>query len=499
MKLYELINGYNNVEVTGDTKLEINGIEYNSKEAGQDKLFVAIKGEKLDGHNYITDAIDRGTRAFIVDKSFDTSGIDGAAIKVNNTLDALAYVSSRLYGKPSSEMMIAGITGTNGKTTITYLLESIWKGEKQIVGIIGTVNYRFNNYSEPSSLTTPMSRDLQGLLSLMRDSGVQKVFMEVSSHSLEKNRINYCDIDVAVFTNITQDHLDYHQDFENYYSAKKKLFSIILSKSAKKQKIAVSNLDDPRGEDIVNEFTGDKIMYSVSDSSADVFAEHSKYSENGIEALVNTPWGKINVKSSLIGTHNLSNILGAIGCSMCMGANIRSVEKGISNLKNIPGRLERIENNSGFSVFVDYAHTPDALKNVMNVLRSFTQKRLIVVFGCGGDRDTSKRPQMGIHAADIADYVIVTSDNPRTESPASIMHDIEKGIKSINGLKSEYVLIEDRKSAIIKAVKMLRPGDVLLVAGKGHEDYQIVGIEKKHFDDREECRKAIMEVNSYSH
>ena len=499
MKLYDLIKGYENAEITGETKLEIKGIEYNSKEAGKDKLFVAIKGEKLDGHNYITDALTRGTRAFIVDKSFDITGLNGTAIKVNNTLDALAYISSRLYGEPSNEMMIAGITGTNGKTTITYLLESIWKGEKQIVGIIGTVNYRFNNYSEPSSLTTPMSRDLQGLLSHMRDSGVRKVFMEVSSHSLEKCRINYCKIDIGVFTNITQDHLDYHLDFNNYFNAKKKLFSEILNNSTKKQKFAVSNLDDPRGKEIVNEFTGDKIMYSVSDSRADVYAEHAKFSDNGIEALVNTPWGKLNIESTLIGTHNLSNILAAISCSICMGADIKSVENGIYKLKNIPGRLERIENNNGFSVFVDYAHTPDALKNVLDVLRSFTENRLIVVFGCGGDRDTSKRPLMGIHAADIADYVIVTSDNPRTESPVSIMLDIEKGIKSINGLKSEYVLIEDRKSAILTAVKMLRNGDVLLVAGKGHEDYQIIGTEKRHFDDREECREAIREVNSYTH
>lgn len=499
MNLYELIKGYEYAEIKGETNLDIKSIEYNSKEAGKDKLFVAIKGEKLDGHNFISDAANKGTQAFIVDKSFDNTGLNRTTIKVNNTLDALAFVSSRFYKEPSKELKIAGITGTNGKTTITYLLESIWKGEKQIVGIIGTVNYRYNDFWEPSSLTTPMSKDLQGLLSRMRDRGVQKVFMEVSSHSLEKHRISYCDIDVAVFTNITRDHLDYHLDFNNYFNAKKKLFSEILNNSGKKDKFAVSNLDDPRGDDIAKEFKGDKIMYSVQDSRADVYAQDAKFSETGILAKVNTPWGRLNIESSLIGTHNLSNILGAISCSMCMGADIESVEKGISNVKNIPGRLERIDNDSGFSVFVDYAHTPDALKNVLNVLRSFNENRLIVVFGCGGDRDTSKRPLMGMHAAEIANYVIVTSDNPRTESPGLIMLDIEKGIKSINGLKSEYVLIEDRKNAIFKAVKMLGTGDVLLVAGKGHEDYQIVGTEKRHFDDREVCTEAIREVYSNSH
>ena len=494
MKLYELIGGYKNADITGETNLEIDGIEYNSKEAGKDKLFVAIKGEKLDGHDYIADAQSRGTKAFLVNKSYHIVKPDQTIIRVDNTLDALAYVSSRFYKEPSGDLTIAGITGTNGKTTITYILESIWKGEKQIVGVIGTVNYRFNDICEPSGLTTPMSRDLQGMLSRMRDSGVSRVCMEVSSHSLEKNRISYCDLDAAVFTNITQDHLDYHIDFTNYFNAKKKLFSEVLTRSRKKNKYAISNLDDPRGEDIVREFNGRKYMYSVSDSAAHIFAATTQISESGIKARLRSPWGQINIESGLIGEHNLSNILAAVTCSLCMGTDIPSVENGVKELKNIPGRLERIENASGFSVFVDYAHTPDALKNVLTVLRTLTKNRLIVVFGCGGDRDTTKRPLMGIHAAELADKVIVTSDNPRTETPGSIMLDIERGIRSVNSRNINYVLIEDRREAIFNAVEMLENGDVLLVAGKGHEDYQIMGKEKRHFDDREVCREAIMEV-----
>jgi len=499
MNLIKLLKDYEIKEIKGEIDLDINGIEYNSKEVENGSLFIAIKGEKLDGHNFLIDADNRGAEALLV-SNFDFSySSNKTFIRVDDTLDALAFTSSKFYGQPSDDINITGITGTNGKTTVSYLLETIWKGENQIVGVIGTVNYRYLDKEIPSSLTTPLSRDLQQLLLSMRSSGVDHTIVEVSSHSLDKKRLSYCNIDCAIFTNITQDHLDYHLDFNSYLEAKKKLFTDILNNSNKKNKFAISNLDDPYGVEILGDFAGDKLFYSINNRHAEFYTEDVHYSNTGIEAKVITPWGGLNLSSPLIGVHNLSNILASIASGLCMGANIDKIEKSLPSVTKIPGRLEKINNSCGLTVYVDYAHTPDALKNVLLILRELTQDSLVVVFGCGGDRDVSKRPLMGRHAIDIADVVIVTSDNPRSESPDKILYDIEDGIKNDAIGQKQYYKIVDRKDAIFKAISIAQRGDTVLVAGKGHEDYQIIGDKRLHFDDREICIQAIEEVRNRIH
>ncbi|NIP39537.1 MAG: UDP-N-acetylmuramoyl-L-alanyl-D-glutamate--2,6-diaminopimelate ligase, partial [Candidatus Dadabacteria bacterium] len=427
----------------------------------------------------------------------DTSKIQNTeaatVVKVKDTLDALAYISSKFYGEPTKDITVTAVTGTNGKTTITYLIESICTGENQIVGVIGTINYRYKNRQYPSSLTTPLSKELQQLFKEMKESGVQNIVAEASSHALDKKRLDYSNIDCAVFTNLTQDHLDYHKDFDSYFQAKKRLFSNVLNNSNKDNKVAVSNYDDPYGEKIVEDFKGTKLLYSVENPNADVYAKAAKLSTDGIKAKAVVPGAEIKINSRLLGRHNLSNILASVACAVGLGISKDAIEKGIASLINVPGRLERINNDKGINIFVDYAHTPDALGNVLRSVKSLCEGRLIAVFGCGGDRDREKRPMMGSIAAGLADMVIVTSDNPRSEDPEKIIVDIEKGIKETGLEKSKYIMITDRYEAILKSVQISKEKDTIIVAGKGHEDYQIIGDKTIHFDDREACRKALEE------
>jgi UDP-N-acetylmuramyl-tripeptide synthetase len=495
MNLNDLLKGYNFNLINGDKNAQVSDITYSSKEVKKNSLFVAIKGEKSDGHNYIHDAEKKGASVLVVqDTSQVGEAINNTVIQVNDSLDALAYLSSKFYDDPTNDIKISAVTGTNGKTTVTYLIESIWKGENQIAGVIGTINYRFGQTQYPSALTTPLSKELQQLFSQMRESGVQNVVVEASSHALDKKRLDYTNLDSAVFTNLTQDHLDYHKDFSSYFNAKKRLFSDILNDSGKTDKYAVSNYDDPYGKTMTEDFRGEKVYYSVDNPEAHFYARNIEITTKGIKAEVVTPDGTMEINSELLGRHNLSNILAAIAGTMVSGACKDSIKNGIASLKNVPGRLERMENSKGINIFVDYAHTPDALGNVLKSIKSLCIGRLIVVFGCGGDRDTKKRPIMGSFAAKLADIVIVTSDNPRTEDPEKIIFDIEKGIKEVLGSDSKYFKITNRYKAILRAVQISEENDTVLIAGKGHEDYQIVGDEKIHFDDREMCSKALEEA-----
>jgi UDP-N-acetylmuramoyl-L-alanyl-D-glutamate--2,6-diaminopimelate ligase len=484
MKLREIIRGIKITKFDGDDGLEISGISIDSNKVKEGYLFAALKGEKTDGHRYIDQALGNGASALLVEDEPRRNHPGISVIVAEDSRESLAKASANFYGNPAYELCLAGVTGTNGKTTVTYLLESIWKEENRNPGVIGTIEYRYAGRRVDAPMTTPESLDLMRLLREMRDSGVDCAAMEVSSHAIDRKRVLECHFDAAVFTNLTQDHLDYHGTIENYYNAKKKLFTELLRDSNKKNKFSVVNIDDPFGREIAKVAPGVVLTYSIRDKSASVFAESFRVSEDGITARVRTPYGLIGIKSPLFGEHNLSNILASVSAALSLGSSINAVERAVARFTAVPGRLERVENPLGFQVLVDYAHTPDALKNVLNAVRPLTAGNVILVFGCGGDRDRTKRPKMGIIGRELSDILIVTSDNPRTESPEDIIDEIERGVLEAGADNKPYFRISDRKEAIRKAIGMAREKDTVLIAGKGHEDYQILGTRKFPFDDR---------------
>jgi UDP-N-acetylmuramoyl-L-alanyl-D-glutamate--2,6-diaminopimelate ligase len=496
MKLRELTRGLEIKKATNRNDLEILGISYDSKNIHDGFLFVAIKGEKTDGHQYIEHALKNGAIALIVEDIPKNAPNNIPIIQVENSKSALAKVSANFFEHPTKELTLVGITGTNGKTTITYLLESIWQVMRKNTGVIGTVEYRYSGNRIPSPMTTPESLDLMKLLKDMRSSGVEYVAMEVSSHALDRNRVSECHFDIAVFTNLTQDHLDYHETFENYLLAKKKLFSEVLKQSEKKEKFSIINIDDPYGKEIAKDSSGKIIYYSCNRRNEGVYVEKASITPEGIQAFLGTPWGKIDISSKLLGKHNLYNILAAVSVGLSLGFSIDHVKSGISSLRSVPGRLDKVENSYGINILIDYAHTPDALKNVLTAVRPLTPKRLILIFGCGGDRDPLKRPVMGKIGRELSDILIVTSDNPRTEPPELIIDEIENGIQKGNSDKKMYFRISDRHNAIRKGIEIAAKGDTILIAGKGHENYQILGTRKIPFDDKETAENILQEINN---
>jgi UDP-N-acetylmuramoyl-L-alanyl-D-glutamate--2,6-diaminopimelate ligase len=491
MILRELARGVDIKNFKGDFDLEISGVSFDSHKVKEGFLFVALTGENTDGHNYLESAVRNGAKALIVEKAPDKDYKDITVIEVIDSRLSLATASSNFFEHPTKDLTLIGITGTNGKTTITYLLESIWREEGKNSGIIGTIDYRYGKNKLQSSMTTPESLDLMGMFREMKDSAVDTVAMEVSSHAIDRQRVKECHFDAAVFTNLTQDHLDYHGSMGNYLEVKKRLFTEFLAESDKKNKFSIINIDDPFGARIVNDAPGNVVTYSINNKTAAIHAVSSKITEDGIQAIVNTPEGNIEIKSALFGEHNLSNILAAVATTISLGSPIRAIEKGVSSISSVPGRLEGIPNKCGFKVLVDYAHTPDALKNVLMALRPLTKGNLILVFGCGGDRDSAKRPLMGMIGKELSDILIVTSDNPRTEDPEIIIDQIEKGVLRAGGDDKPYHRITDRTAAIKHAIKTAKKNDTVLIAGKGHEDYQIIGTTKYPFDDREIARESL--------
>ncbi len=490
----ELLNGVDVVNFKGDEGVEISGVSFDSNKVKEGYLFVALRGENADGHNYIESALNNGASALIVEKLNDVSSKEISVAQVNDSRAALAVVSANFFGHPTKELTLVGITGTNGKTTITYLLESIWDHEQNKSGVIGTIDSRYANNIKESAMTTPESLQLMGIIKEMKDSGVEAVAMEVSSHALDKQRVKECHFDAAVFTNLTQDHLDYHSSMESYFEVKKRLFTEYLAQSDKKDKYSIINIDDPYGARLLDDTVGEKVSYSINNSTAAVYAKASKITENGIEAMINTPGGDVRIRSTLFGEHNLSNILAAVAAAISLGSSVESIEKGLSNISSVPGRLEAVPNELGFKVLVDYAHTPDALKNVLLAARPLTEGNLILVFGCGGDRDNAKRLLMGKIGKELSDILIITSDNPRTEDPEIILDHIEKGVYEVPEDKKPYHRVVDRTVAIEQAIKAAKKNDTVLIAGKGHEDYQIIGTTKHPFDDREIAREALKEL-----
>lgn len=498
MMLKQLLEGVDSKLLLGTLNKDVKGISYNSNKIKRDFLFIAIKGEKKDGHSFVNSAVEMGANAVVLDRDpgHEISGV--SVIKVKNTREALSEISANYYNDPTKDICLVGITGTNGKTTVTYIIERIWNEESKNVGVIGTVNYRIKNKLFNSNMTTPESLELMDILSSMKSEGVDNVVMEVSSHAIDQSRVSSCQFDAVVFTNLTQDHLDYHNSIEEYMNTKKNLFTGILKKSSKKKKYSVINIDDSHGAQIAEEATGKLITYSIKNKNASVKAESYDISRNGISALINTPEGNFEVKSKLLGEHNLSNILAAIATTISLGTPLNLIKNGVNNAVSIPGRLEEVDNSLDIKTLIDYAHTPDALHNAALTVKKITDNKVILLFGCGGDRDKLKRPLMGKIGGDLADTLIVTSDNPRTENPEDIIKDIEDGVLISTIDKENYFKIADRRKAIKFAINIASRGDTVLIAGKGHEDYQIVGNQTVYFDDKSEAAEALREKLNYT-
>jgi UDP-N-acetylmuramoyl-L-alanyl-D-glutamate--2,6-diaminopimelate ligase len=483
MRLKDLIAGMNMEDVRGDPDTEISGIAYDSRKVGPGSLFVAIQGNRQDGHDYIWEAVFRGAAAVVWERPVsDQAAYDRVArIQVPDTRGALSRLAVRFFDAPFKAMRLIGITGTNGKTTTAYLLESILGAAGRRAGVIGTINYRFAGEILDAPVTTPESLDLMQILRRMADRGVTDVVMEVSSHSLDQGRVRDCPFQAAVFTNLSQDHLDYHGTMGAYFEAKARMFRPDPEGGTRGPIHAVINADDPRGRDLIDGTTAQVVTYGLSDDCA-IRAKEIRIDRFGLKAQLITPAGEKEIASSLVGAHDIYNIMAAAGVAWALGIDLGVICSGIRQLKGVPGRLEMVHNRRGLAIVVDYAHTPDALLKALQAVRLLTTGRVITVFGCGGDRDRGKRREMGRIAALGSDRVIITSDNPRTEDPAAIAAQIEAGVLE-SGIAT-YLMDLDRKQAIRRAIRMADPNDLVLIAGKGHETYQIIGTQKRPFDDR---------------
>ncbi len=460
------------------------------------ELFVALKGRSSDGHELAGRAVERGAAALLVERPLP---LDVPQVVVPDTWRAYGLLAANFWGRPAQAMTGVAVTGTNGKTTITYMLEAVLRRWGRVPGVLGTVSYRVAGRSSPAPYTTPTPGLLHRVLAEMREARVSHYLMEVSSHALEMGRVEGLVFQVAGFTNLTQDHLDLHGTMEAYFAAKQRLFAHHLVPDG----VAVAWLDDPSARRMLGPFSGRKIFCSAQDPSAEVFLEDLQESLDGFSLRAKTPAGPIQVRSRLVGRTNVTNTLLAIGMALGLGVPLDVVAAGLEDCRRVPGRLDPVRpvGWGGPAVFVDYAHTPDAIARVLETLRPLTRGRLFIVFGCGGDRDRGKRPLMGRAAAEGADLVVVTSDNPRTEDPLAIIDMAEEGVQAVGlpkisaeGLAAAgrgYVVESDRRRAIGLALQAAEAEDVVLIAGKGHEDYQILGRRRIHFDDREEAEAAL--------
>ncbi|MFH2057311.1 MAG: UDP-N-acetylmuramoyl-L-alanyl-D-glutamate--2,6-diaminopimelate ligase [Pseudomonadota bacterium] len=480
---------------------DIGAITSDSRQVKNGSLFIAIKGLNADGHEYINQAIEQGAAAIIAQEN---PGPHKNVILVENSRQCMATVAANFYEHPSKDLTLVGITGTNGKTTITWILESIFAAAGFNTGVIGTVNIRYNGQSVDTPMTTPDAIELQNILHQMKTAGVTHVIMEVSSHALDLNRVDQCQFNVGVFTNLTQDHLDYHQDMEDYFECKKQLFTRFLGPKTSKNGIAVINIDDTKGNDLFNTLECKRLGVSTI-QSADVHSKNITDDIEGLSGTLSLPSGSFYFASALTGRFNLENILCAAGAAHALAIVPDNIKSGIQACQLIPGRLEKINNPIDRHFFVDYAHTPGALESILTMLKQRAPKRLITVFGCGGDRDKTKRPLMGKIAGQFSDIAIVTSDNPRTEDPKIIINDILGGLTDFeqlvtnqiesNPFKTGYLVEVDRKKAIKRAVFISKPDDIIVVAGKGHETYQITNSGTIHFNDSKELEMAALSFN----
>ncbi len=486
VKLSQLLETLKEKEVSGPRNIEIREISYDSKRVKRNSLFVAIPGFRTDGHRFINEALLKGAQAVVTEQKIPLGeGITG--IRVPDTRKALALLADKFFSRPSRKIRLIGITGTNGKTTTSYFIEAILTADRKGCGLLGTIAHKIGSKTIPAQITTPESLDLQSLLSQLVKKKIKYAVMEVSSHSLQLSRIENVHFSIAVFTNLSIDHLDFHQTVENYLEAKTKLFTMLPKKA-----FAVINIDDPKSNYLRKRIPCSILTYGI-EKKADVRARGIDLSLKGSSFKVKTKEEELDIDLSLSGRHNIYNALAAIGVAFLLKISSSAIKEGLERVGNIPGRFERIDEGQNFWVIVDYAHTDNALENMLSTCRELTKGRIILVFGCGGDRDRSKRPLMGEVAARYSDYTIITNDNPRSEEPLSIASSIEVGMKRGGG---RYTIILDRKGAIRKAIEEAGSGDIILIAGKGHETTQTIGTQVLPFDDREVARKILRKWES---
>ncbi len=483
MLLREIWSGLSGARVVGDDGVEVKKVTNDSREIGPGDVYVAVRGLRADGHDFVQAAIDKGAAAVVVERELPALTVP--QVIVPNSQAVLGVLVGRSLGEPAKGMTLIGITGTNGKTTTTYLVESILVAAGHKVGVIGTVEMRHGTTKIPASYTTPTPQMLHDALAQMKAAGVTHVVMEVTSIAISQQRVAGMTFAVGAFSNLTQDHLDIHGTMEAYAAEKRKLFSELLAADG----TAVVNVDDPAGASMGAAAKGRVLRVTSKDApGAEIRVATAESTVRGIAASVVTPRGEIAINARpLIGAYNVDNLALAVGIAEALGIDAAAIIGGIVALPGVPGRVERVAGDSDLDIFVDYAHTPDALRNVLLALRPLTKRRLICVFGCGGDRDPTKRPKMGAEVTELADLAVVTSDNPRTEDPRAILEQI------LVAVPRPFVVDVDRRTAIRAAISEATPGDVVLIAGKGHEDYQIIGTTKHHFDDREEASAAVLE------
>lgn len=488
MKLRELLAGVDGVDYAAVPDVEVKGLKTNSHACGVGDLFIGMPGTRVDGGEFWSSAIASGAvGAIISPAALATNPPTDKAVVVSaaDMTTACAQLAATFYGYPAKKLKLVGVTGTNGKTTTTHLVEFLLTQAHQKTALMGTLYTRWPGFAQTAVHTTPFAVELQEQLAEAVQAGCEFGAMEVSSHALAQGRVLGCEFEVALFSNLTQDHLDYHRDMEDYFAAKALLFSPEYLKGR-----AIINADDSYGERLIAGLSSAQVWsYSVNNQSADLYMSNLNYEPNGVSGMLHTPKGNVAFRSPLVGQYNLENLLAAVGAVLHLGIDLQLVAAAIPEFPGVPGRMERVQVSpkQEVSVIVDYAHTPDSLENLLKAARPFIPGKLICVFGCGGDRDRTKRPKMGKIAADLADVVVVTSDNPRTEDPERILQDVLGGIPDT----VQPTVICDRATAIRTAILQAQPGDGVLLAGKGHEDYQILGTEKIHFDDREQAKDAL--------
>jgi len=477
MKINELVKILPEViSIDGPLNMEINSVVDDSRQVKEGALFVAVTGDNFDGHDFIPEVIKRGAKAVIGEKPISLAK-DKTYIRVNDSRKALAISSAWFYGFPGDKLRLIGVTGTSGKTTTTYLIRAMLEEVGATSGVIGTIRNIIKDRELPTSFTTPGSLKLNELFSQMVEQNVEYVVMEVSSHSLKLHRVEGLTFEVGVFTNLTQDHLDFHKTLEDYFWSKQKLF--------KQSKQAVINIDDKSGTRLLDIIDIPATTYGI-ENPAHLMAQNIRQTMEGVYYDLVYQDEKYPVFYGVPGRFSVYNSLSALAVGITLGFPIDSLINALKKVKGVPGRFEPVENDKGFTVLVDYAHKPDSLKNVLLTIKEFCKGNIITVFGCGGDRDREKRPIMGKIATELSDYTIITSDNPRSEDPEAIIRQIESGVVGRN-----YQKITDRRKAIQQALLMAKKGDTVLIAGKGHETYQIIGDKKLHFDDKEVVKEFL--------
>lgn len=484
MKLSQLLKGVDSATVTGKASVEVMGIAYDSRKVRPGFLFVAVPGHKSNGSAFVADAVKQGATV-VVSEDLLVLGSGITFVQVTDARAALAMVSGCFYGHPARGMATYAVTGTNGKTTTSFMIRSILKVAALKPGLLGTVRYEIGDHWVPASRTTPESTDIHSMISRMKELDCKSLVLEVSSHALMQHRVLGMEFDVGVFTNLTPEHLDYHEDMESYFSAKQLLFNLLGNQ--KKPGKAVVNQDCEWGRRLVHEINNSEVITYGFAESSDVRATEVGLSESGSIFSVKSPWGDYTISIKQVGHYNVQNALAAFTACCCQGISPADAIAGLALLESVPGRLDQVFNPRGLHVLIDYAHTSDALDNVLQALRQIGKGRLVVVFGCGGNRDTAKRREMGAVASRLADYSIVTTDNPRKEDPASIIAQIVEGFES----NDEFEVQQDRETAIARGLELVTPDDILLIAGKGHENYQEFANTVIPFSDREVAERLL--------